>query len=57
MSDDKRKRGAADRRLASGKQAHEVAYIAKCKGVSRKRVRAAIRKVGHSRRKVYAELG
>lgn len=56
MADDKRKRGAADRRKVAAREAYEVAYVAKRMKVSRVRVRAAIKKVGNSRRKVYAEL-
>jgi hypothetical protein len=56
MADNKRKRGRADRRKVAGGQAYEVAYIAKKKGVSRAKVRQAIKKVGNSRRRIYAEL-
>lgn len=46
----------ADRTRISGKQAHEVAYVARKFGVSAAIVRAAIKKVGNMRTKVYAEL-
>jgi Protein of unknown function (DUF3606) len=52
------KRGSkADRARISGKQAHEVYYVARKFGVSADTVRKAIKKVGNMRAKVYAELG
>lgn len=56
MTDNKRKRGRPDRQKVAGKERYEVSYLAKKFGVSMKRVRAAIARVGHSRRKVEAEL-
>lgn len=47
---------AADRALVSGKQRHEVSYLARKHGVSSAAVRDAIKKVGNSRKKVEAEL-
>ncbi|MCC6948803.1 MAG: DUF3606 domain-containing protein [Bradyrhizobiaceae bacterium] len=46
----------ADRARVSGKQAHEVAYLARKHKVSAADVRAAIKKVGNSRKKVEAAL-
>jgi IS5 family transposase len=46
----------ADRTRISGKQAYEVAYVARKFGVSAAVVRAAIKNVGNMRAKVYAEL-
>jgi Zn-dependent peptidase ImmA (M78 family) len=46
----------ADRARISGKQTYEVAYVARKFGVSAAVVRAAIKKVGNMRAKVYAEL-
>lgn len=45
-----------DRARISGRQTHEVAYVARKFGVSAAVVRAAIKKVGNMREKVYAEL-
>jgi len=46
----------ADRTRISGKQTYEVAYVARKFRVSAAVVRAAIKKVGSMRAKVYAEL-
>jgi len=46
----------ADRARVSGKQAYEVAYLARKHKVSAADVRAAIKKVGSSRKKVEAAL-
>jgi hypothetical protein len=51
-----KKRGKADRARISSKQRHEVYYVARKFGVSADTVRAAIKKVGNMRAKVYAEL-
>lgn len=56
MSDSKQKRGKADRGRVSGSQPSEVYYVAKKFGVSADTVRKAIKRVGNSRKKVYAEL-
>lgn len=55
MPDNKRKK-KQDAKLVSFNQDYEVRYIAKKFGVSMRKVRLVINKVGHSRRKVYAEL-
>jgi hypothetical protein len=47
---------AADRARVSGKQKHEVAYLARKHKVSAAVVRATIKKVGSSRKKVDAAL-
>jgi hypothetical protein len=47
---------AADRARVSGKQKHEVAYLARKHKVSAAIVRATIKKVGSSRKKVDAAL-
>ena len=53
----KSKRGRAqDRRLISAKQDWEVAYEAKKTGRSKDDVKRAIKRVGHSRKKVEAAL-
>jgi len=53
----KTKRGRnQDRKLVAGTQLHEVKAVAKKKKVSQKKVRAAVKKVGHSRRAVEKEL-
>lgn len=56
----KKRRGArsrkADRARVSGKQRHEVAYLARKHKVSAAVVRKAIRKVGNFRKKIEAEL-
>lgn len=56
MPDNKRKRGAADRRKVAAAEEYEVRYVADKMGVTLARVRRAIKKVGHSRRRIYAEL-
>lgn len=56
MADSKKKRGKADRARISGKEPHEVYYVARKFGVSADTVRKAIKKVGNMRAKVYAEL-
>lgn len=56
MPDDKRKRGRADRAKVAGLQPYEINRVAKRFGVTPRRVKAVLQAVGHSRRKVYAEL-
>lgn len=51
------KRGRAqDRAKVAGGQDHEVRYEAKKEGVSKSDVKAAVKKVGNSRKKVENEL-
>lgn len=57
MADSKKKRGKADRARIAATQPSEVNYVARKYRVSAAAVRAAIKKVGNSRDKVYAELG
>ena len=56
MVDSKQKRGRADRSRVSGSQRSEVYYVAKKFGVSADKVRSVIKRVGNSRKKVYAAL-
>lgn len=56
MTDDKRKRGKADRAKISAKQTYEIAFVAKKFGVTRALVREVIKLVGPSRRKLYAAV-
>jgi len=56
MSDNKSKRGAADRNKVAGGEAYEVNYLAKKMGVTPGQVKSAIKKVGNDRVKVEAEL-
>ena len=46
----------SDRSKVSGKQPHEIYYVARKFGVRPDDVRQAIKKVGTSRERVYAEL-
>lgn len=45
-----------DRKLVAGRQNHEVRYTAKKAAVKGKAVKRAIKRVGHSRRKVEQAL-
>ena len=56
MADSKSKRGKADRSRVSGKEPYEVYYVARKYGVSADTVRKVIKRVGNSRKKVYAAL-
>lgn len=56
MADSKKKRGRADRSRVSGSERFEVYYVAKKFGVSADKVRSVIKRVGNSRKKVYAAL-
>lgn len=56
MADSKKKRGKADRSRVSGSQSSEVYYVARKFGVSADKVRNVIKRVGNSRKKVYAAL-
>jgi hypothetical protein len=56
MADSKQKRGKADRSRVSANQRSEVSYVAKKFGVSSDTVRTVIKRVGNSRKKVYAAL-
>ena len=56
MADNKGNRGKADRARVSGSQASEVYYVARKYGVTADSVRKVIKRVGNSRKKVYAAL-
>jgi Mor family transcriptional regulator len=56
MADSRKKRGKADRAKISGKEPYEVYYVARKYGVSADTVRKVIKRVGNSRKKVYATL-
>jgi hypothetical protein len=56
MADDKLKRGKADRARVSASERFEVSYVARKYGVSADTVRGVIKRVGNSRKKVYAAL-
>ena len=53
MADDKRKRGKADRAKVARLQKYELYYVAHKFKVHPSVVRAAIRAVGNSRKKIY----
>ena len=46
-----------DRKLVAGRQKHEVRYTAKKTGAKPKAVRQAVKRVGHSRKRVENALG
>jgi len=52
MADDKRKRGAPDRRTVSGKEGYEVAYFARKHAITLDAARRLIEKVGNNREKL-----
>jgi Mor family transcriptional regulator len=56
MVDSKKNRGKADRSRVSGIQRSEVSHVARKYGVSAETVRSVIKRVGNSRKKVYAAL-
>jgi Protein of unknown function (DUF3606) len=56
MADSKQKRGKSDRARISGKEPYEVYYVARKYGVSADTVRKVIKRVGNTRKKVYAAL-
>jgi hypothetical protein len=56
MADNKKNRGKADRSRVSGSQRSEVSYVARKYAVSADTVRRVIKRVGNSRKKVYAAL-
>lgn len=56
MADSKLKRGKADRARVSGSQPSEVYYVATKYGVTADTVRKVIKRIGNSRKKVYAAL-
>ena len=56
MADSKKKRGGADRALIALSEAYEVAYWSKKFKVTPAKLKYAVKKVGHSARKVEAYL-
>ncbi len=54
MADDKKKRGAADRRQVAGSEGYEVNYFAKKHGISRDQAQDLIKRVGNDREKLNA---
>lgn len=56
MADSKSNRGKADRARISTTERYEVAYVARKFGVPAETVRKVIKKVGNTRKKVYAAL-
>jgi hypothetical protein len=56
MADSKKKRGGSDRRLIALSEAYEVRYWSKKFRVTPARLKAAVKAVGHSAKKVEAHL-
>ncbi|MDE2379625.1 DUF3606 domain-containing protein [Bradyrhizobium sp.] len=56
MADDRKKRGAADRALIALGERHEVTYWSKKFKVTPAKLKYAVKKVGHSARKVETYL-
>ena len=56
MADSKKDRGKADRSRISATERYEVYYVARKFGVTADAVRSAIKRVGNTRKKVYAAL-
>jgi uncharacterized protein DUF3606 len=56
MADNKRKRGKADRARVSAKERYEVYYFARKHRMTPAAVRALIKKVGNSRKKLEAAV-
>jgi hypothetical protein len=52
MSDNKKKRGAGDRRKVAGGEGYEVNYFANKHGITREQARNLINKVGNNRDKL-----
>jgi hypothetical protein len=56
MADNKKKRGGADRALIALKEPYEVAYWSKKFKITPAKLKAAVKKVGHSARNVEAYI-
>ena len=56
MADNKKKRGGADRALIALSESYEVAYWSKKFKITPAKLKATVKKVGHSARKVEAYL-
>jgi hypothetical protein len=52
MSDNRKKRGAADRRRVAGGEGYEVNYFANKHGITREQARNLIAKIGNDRDKL-----
>ena len=52
MSDNKKKRGAEDRRKVAGGEGYEVNYFANKHGITREQARNLIKKIGNNRDKL-----
>ena len=57
MADNKKKRGGADAALIALSESYEVAYWSKKLKITPAQLKAAVKKVGHSARKVEAYIG
>ncbi|MBR1212351.1 DUF3606 domain-containing protein [Bradyrhizobium sp. JYMT SZCCT0180] len=57
MADNKKKRGGADAALIAMSEAYEVAYWSKKLKITPAQLKAAVKTVGHSARKVEAYIG
>jgi hypothetical protein len=56
MADDKKKRGGMDRALIALSEAYEVSYWSKKLKITSAKLKAAVKKVGHSAKKVEAYI-
>src|ERR1700712_1997224 len=56
MADDKKKRGGMDRALIALSEAYEVSYWSKKLKITAAQLKAAVKKVGHSVKKVEAHI-
>lgn len=54
MSDDKSKRGGADRRRVAAGEGYEVNYFARKRGITKQQAEDLIKKVGNDREKLNA---
>lgn len=54
MSDNKSKRGGADRRKVAGGEGYELSYFARKHGISKEQAAGLIRKIGNDREKLNA---
>jgi hypothetical protein len=54
MADDKKKRGAQDRRRVSGSEGYEVSYFARKHGISKQQAEDLIKRIGGDRDKLNA---
>ena len=57
MPDNKRKRGAADRRKVAAGEGYEVNYFANKHGITREQSRNLIARIGNDRNKLNAAAG